>query len=292
VARARANSIDFERRTRSGSFSMDTTPPSFGVSHTPHSDALLTHNNESDSNSNRKHRGSYDRVARAPTHHARHNALYVEPTRHYLNPLLNGRSGAREHLERLRASMHRGDADLRRTVRLLRALGELSRRTQPPPTRPLIARARRVVVRCLDRTERVLIVDDARPTQAVALLVGAQLGIRNAEEFSLQYRAHNTPHDAYTWLDPYKSLQEQVPRGPLRLLFKKKFFYTEAVLADDDPVYANLVFCQVSSLRLFYSFVDDEIWMLGARCVGVWRAGLLARTGRATHRHSISNQLW
>lgn len=40
-------------------------------------------------------------------------------------------------------------------------------------------------------------VDDTRPLQQLALLVGNQMGIRNAEEFSMQYKAPSSAHDAY-----------------------------------------------------------------------------------------------
>jgi hypothetical protein len=101
----------------------------------------------------------------------------------------------------------------------------------------VVPRARRVSIRFLDRTEREFIVDDARPLQAravfclslshsrahntvltpwvvvdhrsqhIAMLVGNQMGLRNAEEFSLQYRAPSAAHDAYEWLNPYRPLQ-------------------------------------------------------------------------------------
>ena len=88
VTRARANSIDFQRRTRSGSFSSDNA--AVGGTHRSHAPSF------------RRADLLDDAVARVPDHHRRHNALYVEPARHYLNPLVGGRSGARAHFERVR----------------------------------------------------------------------------------------------------------------------------------------------------------------------------------------------
>ena len=60
-------------------------------------------------------------------------------------------------------------------------------------------------------------------TKHIALLVGGQMGLRNVEDFSLQYCARGA--DAFDWLKPYLSLQQQVADGELRLVFKRKFSY-------------------------------------------------------------------
>jgi hypothetical protein len=108
-----------------------------------------------------------------------------------------GGGGLRAHVERIRSSQ-RGGVEARQCARVLRALGDLRcamcvcmqshrvcvrrRRSQPDAiTRSLVPRARHILIRFLDRTEREFIVDDARPVQHIALLVGNQMGLRNAE---------------------------------------------------------------------------------------------------------------
>jgi hypothetical protein len=66
--------------------------------------------------------------------------------------------------------------------------------------------------------------------------------------FSITLFLHyiNSNADGVTWLNPNQTLGEQgVPEDAI-LMYKKKFYYNDA--SDDcyhDPVYFNLLFCQV-----------------------------------------------
>lgn len=225
VSRARAGSVQFERETQSGEFS--TKVP------------LSTREPD---------------MAHAP----RRSALYVEPQRTYLNPLAH-----RVNAARLRSAQQYGGAEARRTQRLVRALSELNERVRlldcveerAPSTC-------RVLIRFLDRTEKLFLVDASRDVQFIAGLVALEQGLRRpSDEFSLQYRRKGQAHDQYEWLNPYLPLAAQVDLEnadtTAQLLFKKKFHFTEPMVSDDDPVFLNLVFCQAQHALVRGSVVCD-----------------------------------
>jgi hypothetical protein len=47
------------------------------------------------------------------------------------------------------------------------------------------------------------------------------------------------------WLNSYQSLGNQGLSDDSYLIFKKKFHYNDAFVNTNDPVYFNLLFCQV-----------------------------------------------
>lgn len=48
------------------------------------------------------------------------------------------------------------------------------------------------------------------------------------------------------WLNPYQAFNSQKVSESVVLVFKKKFYYNDAFVTITDPVYFNLLFCQVS----------------------------------------------
>jgi hypothetical protein len=187
----------------------------------------------------------------------RRSALYVEPQRTYLNPLAH-----RVNAARLRLAQQNGGAEARRCVRLVRALSELTERVRLLDSVAREPSTCRVLIRFLDRTEKLFLVDASRDVQHIAGLVALEQGLRRpSDEFSLQYRRKGLAHDQYEWLNPYLPLAAQIDvedsEHSAHLLFKKKFHYTEPMVSDDDPVFLSLVFCQAQHALVRGSVVCD-----------------------------------
>jgi len=97
---------------------------------------------------------------------------------------------------------------------------------------------RDIRVKFPDKSAKTFPVDESKTVSDLAHEIGEKVGIKNPEEFSLQREANET------WLNPYQTLQSQGVHDAEILLFKKKFYYNDAFVTHNDPVYFNLLFCQ------------------------------------------------
>lgn len=92
-----------------------------------------------------------------------------------------------------------------------------------------------------NKTVKSFTVDENKSVNDIAYEVGEKVGIKNPEEFSFTKEDENEG-----WLNPYQTLHSQYVGENETLLFKKKFHYNDAFVSNSDPVYFNLLFCQVS----------------------------------------------
>lgn len=101
---------------------------------------------------------------------------------------------------------------------------------------------REIKVKFPNKNVKSFTVDENKSVNDIAYEVGEKVGIKNPEEFSFTKEDENEG-----WLNPYQTLQCQNVAENETLLFKKKFHYNDAFVSNNDPVYFNLLFCQVSN---------------------------------------------
>ena len=98
---------------------------------------------------------------------------------------------------------------------------------------------REIKVKLPDKNIKSIIVNSTKTVYDISLEIAEQLGIKNGDEFSLQRE------DNENWLNPYQALREQNILDNDISLFIKKFYYNDAFVTNTDPVYFNLLFCQL-----------------------------------------------
>ena len=103
---------------------------------------------------------------------------------------------------------------------------------------------RTINVKFSDKNIKKFVVDENKTVYDITLEIAEQVGIKNTTEFSLQRE------EGEVWLNPYQVLRDQLINNNNNnnntiLLFKKKFHYNDAFVNNNDPVYFNLLFCQL-----------------------------------------------
>lgn len=98
-------------------------------------------------------------------------------------------------------------------------------------------------VKLLDGTVKTLLLDYTLPVSELVNIIGEKLNVKNPEEYSLQLEKPLKGRKS-DWLISSECLDEQgIPEGVL-LIFKKKFFFSDANIDRDDPVALHLLYVQ------------------------------------------------
>lgn len=98
-----------------------------------------------------------------------------------------------------------------------------------------------ISVAFLDGTKKKVLIDTSENPDKCMLTVGEKLSMKHIEEFAFKL-AGNSGNNKSNWLNPTKSLLEQIPSLEAELLVVKKFTATEP--SAEDPFTLHLVYVQ------------------------------------------------
>eukprot|EP01119_Soliformovum_irregulare_P014991 TRINITY_DN4169_c0_g1_i1.p1 TRINITY_DN4169_c0_g1~~TRINITY_DN4169_c0_g1_i1.p1 ORF type:complete len:889 (-),score=215.13 TRINITY_DN4169_c0_g1_i1:222-2888(-) len=170
---------------------------------------------------------SWEGFSNIPVHpnpHLKKSPIYLDPFKIHLSPLYG-------HPLEIHKVDHANEKNyLLRVIRSLSCLSSSSARKEGQFE---------IRVKFPDLSIRNFPINESMTVTDIAMDLAEKIGIRNPEEFSLQLSESNV------WLNPYQTLKSQLPNENTVLHFKKKFFYHDAFVNNTDPVYFNLLFCQL-----------------------------------------------
>jgi len=119
---------------------------------------------------------------------------------------------------------------------------------------------RALKIKLQDETVKTILIDDTDTVEAIVKVIGEKLSMTNADEFSLREEGKED------WLTQTKPLHEQGVGDDVMLLFKKKFYISDAQVSMDDPLALHLVYVESRDAILNGSHpcTQDEAVMFGA----------------------------
>jgi len=93
-------------------------------------------------------------------------------------------------------------------------------------------------VKLKDDTVKTVLIDDTLTVSEIAKVIGEKLSVGNGEEFSLKIPEKSE------WLNPTLPLHEQGISDDTLLLYKKKFFVSDANVSTEDPITLHYIYIE------------------------------------------------